>query len=106
MVLRRQAAARVDHKDHHIGLGHRLLRLLGHLFVDAGTGIGLKAAGVDHDELVPTQATLAIVPVAGQARKVRHDGIAAFGQPIEQGGFAHIGTPDQGQHRFHVLLPN
>jgi hypothetical protein len=52
VVLSGHACARVDHKDHDIGLGDGLTRLLGHLHVDAALGRGLEAAGVNHDVLV------------------------------------------------------
>ena len=101
VVLRRQAVARIDHEDDHIGLGHRLARLLGHFLEDARFGRRLEAAGVDDDVFAVAQPPLTIVPVARQPRKVGHDGIAAFRQPVEQRGFAHIGPPHQRDHGFH-----
>ncbi len=34
----------------------------------------------------------AVLPVPGNARHVRYQGIAGAGQPVEQGGLAHVGT--------------
>ncbi len=101
VVLRGQACAGVDHEDHHIGLGHRLTGLLGHLDVDAAFGRGLEAARVDDDELAAAQARVAVVAVAREAGEVGDDGVARLGQPIEQGGLADIGPADQGNDRFH-----
>ena len=42
--------------------------------------IRLKTTGVDHNELLPALLAIAVVTVAGQTRKVRHDGIAALGE--------------------------
>ena len=92
---------RVDHEDHHIGLGHGLACLLGHLLVDAAGGIGLEAAGVDNDVFVFALAAVAVMAVTRQPGKVGHDGVARLGQPVEQGGFADIGAPDQGEYRVH-----
>ena len=101
MVLGAQAFAGIDHKNHHIGFGHGLLGLLGHLLVDAARRIGLKPACVDRNELKGALFALPVMSVPGQARKVGHDGISRLGQAIEEGGFAHIGPPHQGQHRLH-----
>ena len=103
VILRRQAVARIDYKDHHVGLGYGLPRLVRHFAVDAAFAcIGLEAAGIDHDELAAAQAARAIVAVAGQARVIGHDGIACFGQAVEQGRFADIGAPNEGDDRFHL----
>ena len=101
VVLRAQAAARVEHEDHHIGLGHRLARLLGHLAQHAVGGVGLEAAGVDDDELAPVDLGVAVVAVARQAGKVGDDGVAAVRQPVEQRGLADVGPADDGQDRLH-----
>ena len=102
VVLRGHPRTRVDHKDDHIGLGHRLLRLFGHLFVDARAGIGLKTTRVNDNELLTPLLAVAVMAVTGQARKVCHDGVPALGEAVEQRGFAHIRAAHQGQYRFHL----
>ena len=103
MVLRRQALARIDHEDHDIGFGHRLLCLTCHFTEDAaGSGIRLETAGIDDDELAAALATIAIMAITRQAGKIGHDGIARLGHAVKQGGLAHVGPPHQGDHGFHV----
>jgi hypothetical protein len=65
------------------------------------SAVGLKAAGVNDDEFLLAQAGVAVVAVARQPGKVGHDGVARLGQPIEQGGLAHVGAAHQGDHGFH-----
>ena len=101
VVLSAQSLTGIDHKNHQIGLGHGLLGLLGHLFVDASSCVGLKPPCVHHNEFKGALFTLAVMAVPGQARKVSHDGVSRLGQSIEKGGFAHIGPPHQGQNRLH-----
>ena len=101
MVLGTQAFTRVDHKNHHIGFGHGLLRLLGHFFVNAARCIGLKAPGVHRNELKGTLFALPVMAVPGQARKVGHDGVSRLGQSVEKSGFAHIGPAHQGHDGLH-----
>jgi hypothetical protein len=45
--------------------------------------VGFKPACVNHDVLISTLPALSIMPVAGQASEICHDGISAFGQSIE-----------------------
>jgi hypothetical protein len=46
------------------------------------------------------------VAIAGQARVIGHDGVTGLGDSIEQGGFAHIGAPHDGDDWFQgVSLP-
>ena len=85
VVLGRYAAARVHHKQHHIGLGHGLAGLLGHFLVDAVGRIGLKAAGIDHDVFVLAVLGVAVMAVARQTGVVGNDGVARLGQAVEQG---------------------
>ena len=101
MVLRGQASAHIHHKDHGVGLGHRLTGLLGHFGHNARGFVGLKTTGVHHDEFAVAQTRVAIVAVAGQAGVVGHDGVAALGDAVEQGRLAHVGAAHQGNHRLH-----
>ncbi len=105
VVLGRQALARINDKKHDIGLGYGLARLVRHFAVNAAFAcIWLKAACVDNDKFAPPVFAVAIVAVAGKACKIGHDSVARFGQAVKQGGFAHIGAPDQGNNRFHLFF--
>ena len=101
VVVSRQATPHIHHEDHRVGLRHRLTRLPRHLGHHAGGLFGFEAAGVDHDELAPAQACIAVVPVTRQAGKVGDDRIAALGDAIEQRGLAHVRPPDDGDDRLH-----
>ena len=95
-----EAGAAVDHEDHRVGFGDRLLGLARHLDIDA-LGGGLEAAGVDDEEGPAAEAALAVVPVARYARQVVHDGVAAAREPVEEGRLADVRPPDQGDDRLH-----
>ncbi|MNG19905.1 hypothetical protein D3C84_1041150 [compost metagenome] len=47
---------------------------------------------------------MAVVTVTGKTRLIRYQRIARTGQTVEQGRFAHIGAPYQGNSRFHSAL--
>ena len=71
------AGAHVDDEDHRVGLGHRLPRLAWPSRVTMPVGLlGLEAAGVDDDELVPADRGVAVVAVARQAGEVGDDRVA------------------------------
>ncbi|MNV73151.1 hypothetical protein D3C71_1662830 [compost metagenome] len=101
MVLRRDTGARIDDEDDHVGLGHGLLRLLGHLAVDAGGGIGLEAPGIDDDVFVLALLAIAVVAVTREPGEVRHDRVAGLRQAVEQRGFTDIRTPHEGDNWLH-----
>ena len=79
MVLCRNACTRIDHKDHDIGLGHRLLGLARHFFVNAVLGIWLKTAGINNDEFELAKFGVAVMAVTRQTGKVSNDGVTGFG---------------------------
>ena len=62
----------------------------------AQTIVLLDAAGVHEAEGMPFPVDFGIVPVAGDPRAGIDQGVAATGQAVEQGGFAHVGAADQG----------
>ena len=102
VVLRGHAGTGIDHENDNVGLGDGLARLFGHLVKDVAIGrVRLEASGVDDDEFAPADMAIAVVPVAGEAGKIRHDGIARLRHAIEQRGFADVGAPDERNDRFH-----
>ena len=101
VVLGVQPGPGIDHKHHHIGFGHRLAGLFGHFLVDAGSSIRLKATRVDDDVLLRAELAVAVMPVACEPGKVRHNRIPRFGQAVKDRRFAHIRAAHQGNNRFH-----
>ncbi len=45
-----------------------------------------------------------IIAVPGYAGLVFDHGFTLAGQPVEEGGFTHIGPADDGDNRFHSSL--
>ena len=56
----------------------------------------LEPGGVDHPELEPEQARLALAAVAGHAGPVVDQRQPLADQPVEQGRFADVGPADDG----------
>jgi len=52
----------------------------------------LESTGIDYQIRAITDAAMAIVPVASEARHVSYDCITGACEPVEQRGFADIGT--------------
>ena len=101
-VLCRQALASVDEEDHSVAFGNRLPRLSRHRMHDAGLDLGFEASGVDHEIWPVCAEPAAEMPVARQSGKVGYQRIACLRQPVEEGGFADVGTADEderGKHR-------
>ncbi len=98
-----QAGAGIDQEQHGIGLLDGLQRLLGHFRIDALFVAG-DAAGIDDDEFLALPLGLAVLAVAGQARVLRHDGVAGAGQAVEQGGLADVRATHQGNNGNHAAL--
>src|SRR6185503_10214153 len=100
-VAGRQAGAAVHHEHHRVGLDDRLLGLARHLDEDALGVARLKAAGIDGDERTGAQAAFPIMAIAGHARQVMDDRVAAAGQAVEQSRLADVRAPDQRDDRLH-----
>jgi hypothetical protein len=69
-----EARARIDHKNDDIRLSNRLLGLTSHLMQNAVFGHRFKTPCIHDNKGRMTDATLAVVPIPGQARKVSHQG--------------------------------
>ena len=100
-----QGCAPIDH--HHDGFG--LIQRHPGLAKDLGRNqlrvIGQDAAGIDHPRMAAGPLDLAIDPVPGDARFIAHDRAAGTGETVEESGFAHIGTADDGQNGQSMCLP-
>jgi hypothetical protein len=99
---RREARASVHHEHHGVGFRDGLLGLACHLHEDALDGAGLQAAGIDGNEGAAAALALAVVPVAGDARQVVHDRVAAARDAVKESRLAYVGAPDQGDDGLHV----
>ena len=62
-----------------------------------------KAAGVDQDELGIVPLRFTEVPVTGQTRGIRHQGVPGMRHAVEKSGFPHVWAPDNGDNRFHFV---
>ena len=63
--------------------------------------VAADAAGVHHHIGALAHPPEAVFTVAGEAGLVGHQGVAAAGEAVEEGGFADVGPPHQGDHRKH-----
>ena len=62
---------------------------------------GATNVGVNHDVLALALPALAVMAITGQTGEVGHDGVTRLRHPVEQGGFAHVGTPHQSNNWLH-----
>jgi hypothetical protein len=77
-------------------------RLLGHLGQNALLRARLESAGVHHQVGALAEPAVAVVAVARQPRKIRHQRVARPRQAIEQGGLADVGPADDDQRGRHA----
>ncbi len=97
LVAGSDAIARVDDEEQGIGLGDGGDGLLGHA-LGQRTGRGLfETGGVDQAEGEAVKLHIHCLPVAGDARRVMHDGGMASRQPVDQPRLADIGASDDGE---------
>ncbi len=61
------------------------------------------AAGVDDGEVLAVPVGVAVLAVARYAGGGVDDGVAAFGEAVEEGGLAHIGASDDG-YDVHFIV--
>ena len=100
-VLRSAAGAHVHHEQNHVGFVDGLQGLACHFVHDAVFDDRFKTAGIDHQKGLFADFAVTVMAVAGEAGNIRNDGVAGFGQAVEQGGFAHIGAAYQYERGFH-----
>ena len=93
--MRGQAGPAVDHEDHGIGFGDRLLGLARHFVQDAFLDQRLETTGIDHQVRLAAKLAVPVVTVTGQTGQIGDDSVARLGQAIEQRGFADIGSTNQ-----------
>ena len=89
-VERRRARPRVDDEGDEVGVVHRGQHLPAHALDERLGGAGIKAAGVDDRRLPALEMDLAVEAVAGHARRIAHDRLAASDEAVEQRGLADV----------------
>ena len=94
-----KTVAAVDDQQNDIRLKNRQPGLACHRGDDAIFDHGLEAAGIDRNKAAVAHLGLTIMPVPGQAGTVVNEGGATAGKSIEEGRFAHVGAPDERNHR-------
>lgn len=98
LVLGMQPGAAVDDEQDQIRPGHGLTGLFENADLDLVAGVGNKPAGVDEHVGTRFAAHLAEDAVPGHSGHVVGDGDPLLDEAVEKGGFAHVGTPDEGHH--------
>ena len=99
LVARDEPLPPVHHEDDEVRGRDRLPSVLDDE-VEEGVRRGPEhPPGVHHGELHALPLGRLGDRVAGGARKGRHDGAAAAGNPVEEGRFPHVGTSDQDDRR-------
>jgi hypothetical protein len=83
-------------KEAQIGLPNSLFHLEHHLPGKRLGGSNLQAAGVHHLKRDTPPADLTVKAVPGQARLGVHQNLPPAHQAVEQGGFSHVGSSDDG----------
>ena len=97
LVVVGDADGRVDDEQHRVRQRDRDLGLR----ADGcrhPAGIGVPAAGVDHREGATGPVGVVGHPVAGHARHVLDDGLAAADDPVHERRLADVGPADHGEH--------
>ena len=100
----RRAGARINKKEHGIGLrdGRRRLRL--HPSGEA-LAVGIREPGrIDHLKRKVTKPSLAFPPIARDARPIVDEREARAHEAVEQGRFADIGPTDDGDGEGHDAI--
>ena len=95
--------AAVDDHDDDVGLVERYAGLAVDFSGNQGFVVGDDAAGVDDTRDAAVPADLAVDSVAGNSGLVADDGTAGLGELVEEGGFADVGAPADGEERFVVV---
>ena len=100
-VVRGQSLTTIDHEKNDIRFGDGLPRLLCHFAQDAVFSDRLKTAGINDEERAFTHPPLAVMAIAREPGEISDQRIARARHSVEQGRFADIWPPDQGDDRFH-----
>ena len=101
LIQWRQPGAAVHDHQKNIRGGERDLRLLTNEPEHAVGGGGIEPAGIDHLKATALVRALGINPVAGDARLVVDDGVPGPENPVEQGRFPDVRSPDH-RHERHT----
>ena len=97
-VLGGDTDGRIDDEQDDFGLPHCLFGLLGHLVIER-IAIGHPAARVEEGEVIAEPFGIDRLAVASDAGALFDDRLAAPDDAVHHGGFAHVGTTDNGDDR-------
>ena len=89
-----EAFAGVDKEEDDVGLVDGEGHLLAYLDLELVVATHDVAAGVDDGEVFAVPVGVAVLAVAGDAGDGVDDGVAAFGEAVEEGGLADVGASD------------
>ena len=101
-ILRRQTGTGVGQEKNNVGLLNRKLGLPSHGLHNPFGAHGLKTARIHHDVWTGTDASLTVLAISGETRKICHDGISAAGEPIEKRRLADIRPAHESDDWKHV----
>ena len=100
-VERGQPGPCIDHEQDRIRIGNADLGLNPHPARQSAGVFIFPPGGIDDGEAHPCKLHVAESPVARDARLVVDQRELLAHQPVEQGGFAHVGAPDDDYARQH-----
>ncbi len=101
LVGRRQPDPRVNQEEAGISHAHGAFGQPPHPALQAVIRGLLQPGSIDHGEIQPAKTRLALTQVARHAGLIIDQRKALAHQPVEQGGFPDIRSPDNGQHKAH-----
>ena len=99
LIQWRQPGAAVHDHQKNVRRGECDLRLLTNEPEHVVGGGWIEPAGIDHLKATALVRALGINPVAGDARLVVDDGVPGPQNPVEQGRFPDVRSPDHGHER-------
>ena len=100
-VHRSHPGAGIDHEQADIGHVHRPFRQAAHPALKAVVGRIFQPRRVDHGKAQIAQPRLALAQIARHAGLVVDQRQLLADKTVEQGGFAHIGPPHNGERETH-----
>ena len=84
---------RVDDAEHDVAFVERHSHVMRDPFFHRVVAVGIEAAGVDQDIVMPEHPAVGVVPIARHAGDVFDDGDSLSRQSVEERALAHVGPP-------------
>ena len=101
-VERRDPFLEIQHEQREVRFLDRVIGLLHDLAQDGLGARGIDPARVHEQEAAAAPGGLGVVAIAGQPRKLVHDGLTLAQDAVEERGFSDVRSPDDrddGKHR-------